>query len=100
MAFMSGRIAWSAASTSSAARRACGNSSTSAAAALTTRSRSVRPVVAPLPVRVDIEGRMTGQMQYGTGDEITGFSRDRVDWVYLRGDITGTAMDATISNIH
>ena len=58
------------------------------------------PRVAPLPVQVDIEGRMAGQMQYGTGDEMIGFSRDRVDWVYLRGDITGTTMDATISNIH
>ena len=56
--------------------------------------------VAPLPVQVDIEGRMAGRMQYGTGDEMIGFSRDRVDWVYLRGDITGTTMDATISNIH
>jgi hypothetical protein len=43
---------------------------------------------------------MAGRMQYGTGDEMIGFSRDRVDWVYLRGDITGTTMDATISNIH
>jgi hypothetical protein len=58
------------------------------------------PRVASLPVQIAINGAMAGQMQYGTGDEIREFSRDRVDWVYLRGGITGTTMDATISNIH
>jgi hypothetical protein len=58
------------------------------------------PRVAPLPVQVATNGVMSGQMQYGTGDEIRQFSRDSVDWVYLRGGITGTTMDATISNIH
>ena len=58
------------------------------------------PRVAPLPVQVANDGRMAGQIQYGTGDEIREFSRDRVDWVYLRGVITETVMDATITNIH
>ncbi len=58
------------------------------------------PRVAPLPVQVARDGTMAGQMQYGTGDEIKEFSRDRVDWVYLRGGIAETTMDATISNIH
>jgi hypothetical protein len=58
------------------------------------------PRVAPLPVTIGIRGELTGQMQYGTGDEITEFSRDRVDWVYFRGNITGMTLVGTISNIH
>jgi hypothetical protein len=58
------------------------------------------PRVAPLPVQVATNGVMAGQMQYGTGDEVREFSRDRVDWVYLHGGIAGTTMHATISNIH
>jgi len=58
------------------------------------------PRTAPLPVEVAADGMMAGQMQYGTGEEVTEFSRGRVDWVYLRGGITGTTMDATISNLH
>jgi hypothetical protein len=57
------------------------------------------PRVAPLPVQVAVNGMMAGQMQYATGDEIREFSRDQVDRVYLRGGITGTTMDATITNM-
>jgi len=57
------------------------------------------PRVAPLPVLVATDGTVAGQMQFGTGDEIREFSRDSVDWVYLRGGITGTTMDATITNM-
>jgi len=57
------------------------------------------PRVAPLPVQVAVNGVMAGQMQYATGEEIREFSRDTVDWVYLRGGITGTTMDATITNM-
>jgi hypothetical protein len=57
------------------------------------------PRTAPLPVQIAADGMMAGQMQYGTGDEVIEFSRDRVDWVYLRGGITGTTMDATITNM-
>jgi hypothetical protein len=55
------------------------------------------PRVAPLPVEIAADGRMAGQMQYGTGDEIRALSRDRVDWVYLSGEIVGTTIDATIT---
>jgi hypothetical protein len=55
------------------------------------------PRVAPLPVEIAPDGAMAGQMQYGTGEEIYAFSRDRTDWVFLRGRISGTRMDATIT---
>lgn len=55
------------------------------------------PRVAPLPVAVAADGTMAGQMPYGTGEEIPRFSRDRIDWVYLRGWVSGTMMDATVS---
>jgi hypothetical protein len=57
------------------------------------------PRIAPLPVQVAADGTMAGQMQYGTGEEISAFSRDRVDWVYLRGAITGSTMEATITDL-
>jgi hypothetical protein len=57
------------------------------------------PRIAALPVQVAADGVLAGQMQYGTGDEIREFSRDRVDWVYLRGGIAGTTMDATITTM-
>ena len=57
------------------------------------------PRVAPLPVEIGSNGEMVGQMQYGTGEEIPGLSRDRVDWVYLRGQISGTTINATITTI-
>ena len=54
------------------------------------------PRVAPLPVTIAADGTIAGQMQYGTGEEIPRFSRDRVDWVYLRGQVSGATMDATV----
>jgi hypothetical protein len=57
------------------------------------------PRVAPLPVDVAADGSMAGQMQYGTGEEIPGFSRDRIDWVRLSGRISGTTMEATITTL-
>lgn len=57
------------------------------------------PRVAPLPVTIAADGSMAGQMQYGTGQEIPEFSRDRVGWVYLRGRVYGTAMQATITTM-
>jgi hypothetical protein len=57
------------------------------------------PRIAPLHVQIAADGTMAGQMQYGTGEEISEFSRDRVDWVYLRGAITGSTMEATITNL-
>jgi hypothetical protein len=57
------------------------------------------PRVAPLPVEIAGDGTMAGQMQYGTGEEIPAFSRDRIDWVYLRGRISGTILDATITTM-
>ncbi len=56
------------------------------------------PRVAPLPVQLAVDGAAAGQMQYGTGEEIPAFSRDRVDWVYFQGRISGDALDATITN--
>jgi hypothetical protein len=55
------------------------------------------PRVAPLPVEIAADGGMAGQMQYGMGEEIFGFSRDLTDWVLLRGRISGTTLDATIT---
>ena len=55
------------------------------------------PRIAPLPVEIAADGSMAGQMQYGMGEELFGFSRDLTDWVFLRGRISGTTMDATIT---
>jgi hypothetical protein len=55
------------------------------------------PRAAALPVIIAADGTMAGQMQYGTGEEIPEFSRDRIDWVYLRGRVSEAMMDATVS---
>jgi hypothetical protein len=55
------------------------------------------PRVAALPVDIAADGTIAGQMLYGTGEEIPSLSRDRVAWVYLRGKISGTTMDAMIT---
>jgi hypothetical protein len=57
------------------------------------------PRVAALPVQIAADGTLAGQMRYGTGEEIPGFSRDRIDWVFLRGGISGTTMEARITNM-
>ena len=57
------------------------------------------PRQAPLSVEIATDGTMAGQMQYGTGEEIFGLSRDLADWVVLRGRIAGTTMDATITTL-
>jgi hypothetical protein len=57
------------------------------------------PRVAALPVEIAADGTMAGQMRYGTGEEIPGFSRDRIDWVFLRGGMSGRTMEATITDV-
>jgi hypothetical protein len=57
------------------------------------------PRVAALPVQIAADGTMAGQMRYGTGEEIPGFSRDRIDWVYLRGSISGPTLEARITDL-
>jgi len=59
------------------------------------------PRVAPLPVQVFADGTLVGQMQYGTllEEDSPWFGFPRIDWLTLRGRITGGALDATITNI-
>ena len=57
------------------------------------------PRVASLPVQIAADGSMTGQMQYGMGEEIFGLSRDLNDWVLLRGRISGPTIEATITTL-
>ncbi len=57
------------------------------------------PRVAPLPVQVASDGTLAGQIQYSTGEDIPVLSRDRTDWVLLRGRISGNTLEATITNL-
>ena len=58
------------------------------------------PRTAPLPVQLFADGTVYGQMQYGTQDDVPERSRLLLDWVTLQGRISGTTLDATISNLH
>lgn len=57
------------------------------------------PRTAPLPVQVAADGTVFGQMQYGFSDDLPFMSRERIDWVTLRGNITGPTLDAMITNL-
>lgn len=56
------------------------------------------PRTAPLPVQVFADGTVHGQMQYGT-EEPGPRTRYILDWVRLNGRISGTTLDATITNL-
>jgi hypothetical protein len=57
------------------------------------------PRVVPLPVEIAADGKVAGQMQYGMDEELFGLSRLIYDWALLRGQISGTAMDATVTTL-
>ncbi len=57
------------------------------------------PRTAPLPVQVAADGTLFGQMQYGLLEETPWHPRQINDWVTLRGRISGTQLDATITTM-
>jgi hypothetical protein len=55
------------------------------------------PMIVPLPARIAMDGTLDGRLRYGTEIDRVQFSQYRTDWAVLRGRITGTELDATLT---
>jgi hypothetical protein len=57
------------------------------------------PMIVPLPARIAMDGTLDGRLRYGTEIDIVQYSQYRTDWAVLRGRITGTELDATLTTM-
>ncbi|HEY2616306.1 MAG TPA: hypothetical protein VGI78_03110 [Acetobacteraceae bacterium] len=57
------------------------------------------PMIVPLPARIAMDGTLHGRLRYGTEINVVQFSQYRTDWAVLRGHITGTELDATLTTM-
>ena len=56
------------------------------------------PRIAPLPVRVTMDGALSGQLKYSTNEITPFFPELFIDWAVLNGRITESTFDATMTN--